>query len=216
MKVIRRVLLGLALCLALPLAAAAQPAPVTSDDRVMGRADAPVTLIAYVSTTCSHCADWYVHVFDDLKTQFIWPGHVRLVFREIMTAPAEAAFAATAIARCAPGDEYFAVLEQLFHDHDTRLRTGDIGGWLRAGGRAGGLDEAAITACLEDEAHLQQVQARWEQAAADGVRSSPTFFINGRRFEGHSFGEFDAELRRLIPNYRPPSEEMFDHLRRGG
>jgi protein-disulfide isomerase len=199
MKLARRVLLGLALCLALPFAAAAQPAPVTSDDRVMGRFDAPVTVVAYVSTTCSHCADWYVHVFDDLKQNYVLPGHVRVVFREIMTAPAEAAFAATAIARCAPGDEYFDVLEQLFRDQDTRLRAGDIGGWLRAGGRAGGLDEAVVAACLQDEAHLQQVQARWEDARADGINSSPTFFINGRRFSGHTFSDFDAELRRLRP-----------------
>ena len=214
MKLLRRVLLGLAFCLALPLAAAAQPAPVTGDDRVMGRADAPVTLIAYVSTTCGHCADWYVHVFDDLQTQFIQPGYVRVVFREIMTAPAEAAFAATAIARCAPGDEYFDVLEQLFHDHDT-LQSGNIGGWLRAGGRAGGLDEAVITACLQDEAHLQQVQARWEDARADGINSSPTFFINGRRFAGHSFSEFDTELRRLIPDYQDPDDAVWGSLRRG-
>ena len=43
-------------------------------------ADAPVTVIDYVSTTCSHCADWHVHVFDDLKESFIWhrPGADRL------------------------------------------------------------------------------------------------------------------------------------------
>ena len=216
MNVVRQVLLGLALSLALPLAAAAQPAPLTSDDQVMGRADAPITVIAYVSTTCSHCADWYVHVFDDLKENFVWPGHVRIAFREIMTAPAEPAFAATAVARCAPGDEYFDVLEQLFHDHDALLQTGQVRNWLLAGARAGGLDEAAVSACLGDEAGLQRVQARWTQASADGVRGTPTFFINGRRFEGHTFAEFDTEFRRLIPNYRSPADEMFDHLRPGG
>src|SRR5690606_23514841 len=109
MTLVRRVLLGLALSLALPLAAVAQPAPLTSDDRVMGRADAPVTLIAYSSSSCAHWADWYVHVFDDLEERFIGPGYLRVAFREIMTAPVEPAFAATAVARCAPGDEYFDV-----------------------------------------------------------------------------------------------------------
>lgn len=216
MKLVRRALLGLAMSLALPLATAAQPAPVTSDDRVMGRADAPVTIIAYVSTTCGHCADWYLHHFDDLKRNYILPGHARIAFREIMTAPAEPAFAATAIARCAPGDEYFDVLEQLFQDQDTLLRTRQVRGWLFAGARAGGLDEAAVAACLENLQGLERVQARWDQAGVDGVNSTPSFFINGRRFAGHTFGDFDTELRRLIPNYRPPSEEMFDHLRRGG
>ncbi|MEH6666032.1 MAG: thioredoxin domain-containing protein [Brevundimonas sp.] len=216
MSVVRRALAGLVLCLALPLAAAAQPAPLTGEDRVMGRADAPVTLIAYVSTTCSHCADWYVHVFDDLEDRFIAPGYVRIAFREIMTAPVEPAFAATAIARCAPGDAYFDVLAQLFHDHEALLRTGQVRSWLMAGGRAGGLDETAVTACLGDEAGLQRVQARWARAGDDGVRSSPTFFINGRRFEGHTFAEFDTELRRLIPNYRSPAREMFGAPRPGG
>ena len=134
-----------------------------------------------------------------------------------MTAPAEPAFAAhrRGAVRDRP-DAYFDVSDSCFMTTTPCCRQVRCGNWLLTGARAGGLDEAAVTACLGDDAGLQRVQARWSQAGADGVRGTPTFFVNGRRFEGHTFAEFDTEFRRLIPNYRSPAEEMFDHLRPGG
>ena len=86
---IRSLVLMLAL-VAAPMAASAQtPAPpaVTSADRVLGRADAPVTVIEYASFVCSHCAHWHKTVLPTFKTLFIDTGQVRLVYRNLPTNP---------------------------------------------------------------------------------------------------------------------------------
>lgn len=199
MTLARRALLALGFSLVLPLAAAAQPAPVASDDRVMGRADAPVTVIAYVSPTCSHCADWGMNELPIIRERFVRTGHIRLVVRELMTAPVDAAFAATAIARCAPESAYFTVLETLFRGQEALYQSGDISTWLMGAARAGGMDQAAMIRCLNDEAALERVQARWDQARADGVTSTPTFFVNGRRLQGHGLEALEREIARSAP-----------------
>lgn len=196
MTLARRALLALVFSLALPLAAAAQPAPVTADDRTMGRADAPVTVIAYVSPTCSHCADWGMNELPVIRERFVRPGRVRLVVRELMTAPADAAFAATAIARCAPEAAYFKVLDTLFSGQQALYQTGDVAAWLMGAARAGGMDQAAVVHCLNDEAGLARIQARWDQAGADGVNSTPTFFVNGLRLQGHGLDALEREITR--------------------
>ena len=77
---------------------AAVPA-VTAADRVLGRADAPVTVIEYASFTCSHCAAWTNEVLPDFKARYIDTGKVRLVFRDLPTQPVQAAATAAAIGR---------------------------------------------------------------------------------------------------------------------
>lgn len=199
MTLARRGLLGLTLALMLPLAAAAQPAAVTADDRVMGRADAPATIIAYVSPTCGHCGDWATTELPTLRARYVDTGRARIVFREIMTAPPNLAMAATAIARCAPAASYFAVMDRLFAGQDALFRTGEASPWLLGAARAGGMDEAAVQRCLQDDAALDRLQARQEQAASDGVSSTPTFFINGQRMQDHALSDFEAEMNRLAP-----------------
>lgn len=76
-------------------ATAAVPA-VTAADRVMGRADAPVTVIEYASFTCSHCAHWTNDVLPQFKARYIDTGKVRLVFRDMPTPPAQIAATAAA------------------------------------------------------------------------------------------------------------------------
>lgn len=113
MDAVRRWCLGLILSLALPAAGLAEPAAVMPADRVLGRADAPVTVIEYASVTCPHCAAWHAEVFPDFKARFIDTGRVRYVYREFLTGPAELSFAGALLARCAPADRYFDVVGAL-------------------------------------------------------------------------------------------------------
>ena len=63
-----------------------------------GNIDAKVTIIAYESLTCSHCADFHENVYPDLKKEFIDTGLVKIEFRHF---PLDmAAFNASKIAQC--------------------------------------------------------------------------------------------------------------------
>jgi protein-disulfide isomerase len=63
-----------------------------------GEQGAKITIIAYESLTCSHCADFHKNVYPDLKKNFIEKGLVKIEFRHF---PLDiAAFNASKIGQC--------------------------------------------------------------------------------------------------------------------
>ncbi len=70
-------------------------------DIVLGKADAPVTMVEYASMTCGHCATFHNTVLPKLKEKYISTGKVRLILREF---PLDnLAAAGSMLARCAGG-----------------------------------------------------------------------------------------------------------------
>jgi protein-disulfide isomerase len=68
------------------LALAAGPA-VADDmklpDRVLGKANAPVTVEEYISLTCPHCAEFYNKSLPELETRYVDTGKVRFILRPL-------------------------------------------------------------------------------------------------------------------------------------
>ena len=63
-----------------------------------GKNDAKITIIAYESLTCGHCADFHKNVYPDLKKDFIDTGLVKIEFRHF---PLDiTAFNASKIGQC--------------------------------------------------------------------------------------------------------------------
>ena len=56
--------------------------PGALPDLVMGKAEAPITIVEYASQTCGHCGNFHTKVLPELKTKYIDTGKVRLVYRE--------------------------------------------------------------------------------------------------------------------------------------
>lgn len=201
----RRVRLFLLMVLALiaaPVAAMAQTVdPVRPDDRTTGAADAPVTLTVYMSTTCGHCADWRTDDYPAFRAKYVDSGKVRVVYRDLPTPPQRLAIAGVALARCAPPERYDAVLDALFAGQAVYFPQGQARQWLVAGGTAGGLTEDQMQVCLSPE-NIAAAEARGEQAWNDGVKSTPAFFIDGRRILAesptHDVAAFDAVIQPLL------------------
>lgn len=183
-----RYLLPVLIALAAPTVAWAQSVEaVRADDRTVGSVTAPVTLTVYLSTTCGHCAAWHTEDLPALKARYVDTGQVRIAYRDLPTPPQQVAIVGTVMARCAPAEKYDAVLDALFLGQ-ARLQAAPaeaqreaVTGWLFAGGVAGGLTPDQMNACFADQANFAEVQDRAEQAFADGVSSTPSFFINGER-----------------------------------
>lgn len=181
-----RFLLTLLIAIAAPALALAQTVePVRPDDRTLGSATAPVTLTVYLSTTCSHCADWHTRDFPAFKARFVDTGKVRVAFRDLPTQPQDVAIAGAVVARCAPEEKYDAVLDALFrsqgqlYSQPGRPTQEAIVRWLVTGGAASGLTSDQLNACFSDDASFAEVEARSEQAFAEGVNGTPSFFLNG-------------------------------------
>jgi protein-disulfide isomerase len=167
---------------------------VTGQDRMLGNPDAPITIVEYASLTCPHCAHFATEVLPKLREKWIDPGKARLVFRAFPLD--EAALRAEMVARCAPPERYFPLIETLFAAQDKWVVAKDWHGALERIARLAGIGKKEFDACLADKALEDQVaQSRLTAAQQLGVNSTPSFFINSTKFNGEpTFEAFDKLL----------------------
>jgi len=196
--VIRRLLLALTLGLFAGTAYAG-PLDITAGDRVLGRADAPVTVVEYASFTCPHCADWHNEVLPEFKARFIDTGKVKLVFRDLPTDPVQVAATAAAIARCAAPDRFYAVASS-FMAGQAQLRSSyQVGPWYDAAIAVSGRTQTQIEICLADPSTMANLRAGMEAASAAGVQSTPSFFVNGRAVPDRTLDGLASAITPLLP-----------------
>jgi protein-disulfide isomerase len=170
---------------ATPPSPAAQAAAlkVTPDDRILGKADAPVTIIEYASLTCPHCAHFNVEVLPKLKASWIDTGKARLIMRDYPLD--EPAVRAAMVARCAPADKFYPLIDTLFRDQQQWVMSKDYKAALQRLALLGGMSKSEFDACLADKSGEDKVlQSRLNATQQLGVDSTPTFFINGIKFDG--------------------------------
>src|SRR4051794_26219991 len=175
--------LALAAALALTASAAlAAPAMPTEQpgDMSLGSPKAKVRVVEYASLSCPHCARFNAEVFPAFKAKYVDGGKVRYTLREMLTPPAEVAAAGFLLARCAGPDKYYKVVDAVFRSQDRW--DGDILPVFMGVAKGVGLTEPQFNACLKDEAGLKALNARVKAAIDVGVDSTPTFFVNGKKF----------------------------------
>ena len=170
------------------------------DDRSIGSADAPVTMIEYASLTCPHCASFHRETLPKLKQAYIDTGKVRLVYRDF---PIDAlAFRAAILTRCVEPERYFGMLEVLFAGQDGWARAKDPMAALRRIGRLAGIGTEKFDACMTDKKIGDGILGtRLKASQEHDVGTTPTFIINGRKITGaQPYEEFDKILRALVPD----------------
>lgn len=182
-----------------PMAAdVAKAEAVAPDDTVLGRADAPVTVIAYVSLTCPHCRKFEEEVFPKVKSAYIDTGKVRWVVRDY---PLDrVALRAAMVARCAGPDRRFALISLFFDRQEEWVGASDRIGALTQVAGLGGMSKSDVTACFDNKAVQETVvEQRLLAKKAFGVDETPTFIVNGTKHAGGvSFDGFKAILDPLI------------------
>ena len=188
-----------------PTAAAPAPPPVkmppkmTAPEARLGDPKATVTVVEYASDTCPHCARFAAEVFPDFKKKYVDTGKVLYIFREFPTDPVQLSAAGFLVARCSGEAKYFDVLTTLFQAQKTSKTGLDF---LMAGGRAGGLSEDQVKACLSDDEALKALNERVQHAVdVEKIDGTPTFLINGKKMaDGEkTMKDFDAALQPLLP-----------------
>ena len=163
---------------------------VVLQDIIFGDPDAPVTLIEYASWTCPACLDFHARIMPTVKTDYIDTGKVRLVFREFPTPPANVAVAGFTLARCTSGDEYYALLDELFMRQDAILTLARQGGPVVEALKQVGVNHGISTdeefeACLANESSREAIRASIAAARDKGVSATPTFFLDGVQMDNN-------------------------------
>ena len=158
----------------------AEPGP--AGDVMIGSDKAPVTIIEYASMTCPHCAHFEETTLPELKKRYIDTGKVRYTLREFpLDALAAAGFM---LARCAGKDKYMPIVETLFAKQADWVVKEPVEP-LKAIAKQFGFTEDSFKECLANQKVLNDIQAVRDRAAQKlGVKSTPTFFVNGKRLVG--------------------------------
>ena len=172
--------------------------PGKMKDMVYGKADAPVTIVEYASLTCSHCADFAINTLPTIKEKYIDTGKAKLIFREFPFDPR--ATAAFMLARCAPEDRYFPMVEVFFKQQQQWAGAADGEAALLQIAKLAGFTQESFKACLTNQQVLDDVRATMERGSKEfGVNATPTFFINGQKYAGAlSVDEMSAIIDKLL------------------
>ena len=163
-------------------------------DIVLGDANAPVTIIEYASYTCPHCASFHVNTWPQLKEQYIDTGKVKFIMREVYFD--KYGLWASMTARCG-GEAGFYPMTDVFLKTQRAWTAGNEQDRIAAIhqiGRRAGLSNERLSACLGDRDYAKALVEDYKKnAAADDVRSTPTFLINGEKHTGDkSFDEISG------------------------
>jgi protein-disulfide isomerase len=166
-----------------------KPGPLP--DLVLGKAEAPITVVEYASMTCGHCANFHTKVFPTLKEKYVDTGKVRFIMREF---PLDnLAAAASMLARCAGDGKTFPLISVLFAKQDDwAFVKGDPRPELLKFAKQAGFTQESFEKCLTDQKLLDDISAVRSRAADTfGVNATPTFFVNGKKLNGVALEDFE-------------------------
>ena len=166
---------------------------------VAGNKDAKITIIAYESLTCSHCADFHKEIYPQLKKDFIDTGLAKIEFRHF---PLDvAAFNASKISQC-KSNESLKILNSLYSNQQEWVRGNtveEINGNLKKFIKNQGF-EINFEKCINNkEIEDFVLNDRIEGVKKFKVNATPTIIINDEKFEKTlNYKNLKKSLEKLI------------------
>jgi protein-disulfide isomerase len=153
--------------------------PVRDQDHAAGPADAPVVLVEFGDYQCPHCGAAYPVV---QKVQKKLGSELRFVFRNfpLTYAHPQALWAAETVEAAAVQGKFWEMHDFVF-EHQSSL--GQPAVFLQEAKRLG-LDAKRIEREVTDHVHLARIQDDYSGGIRSGVNGTPTFFIQGVRYDG--------------------------------
>ena len=115
--------------------------------------------------------------------KWIDTGKAKLVLRDFPLD--EPALRAAMVARCAPPERFYPLVDTFFAQQEQWATTRDYRAALEKLAKLGGISNKEFAACISDKKLEDQVaQSRLTAAQQLGVDATPTFFVNGKKFDG--------------------------------
>ncbi len=156
--------------------------PVSKDDRTLGNATAPVTVIEYADFQCPFCGRFFKDVAQPVKTNYVNTGKVRFVYRDFTFLGEESTKAAEA-ARCAGDQGKFWDYHDYLFTHQQGENQGHFSNPnLKSFAKELGLNTSAFNSCLDSDKYAKAVADSTAEGSKAGVQGTPKGFImvNGK------------------------------------
>ena len=165
----------------------------------VGNKDAKITIIAFESLTCSHCANFHKNVFPEIKKEFLDTGLAKIEFRHF---PLDiAAFNASKVSQC-NNDGNSDILESLYANQQKWVKGSSIQEanknlqkFLKTEGFSIDFDTCINNKEIEDFV----LNDRIDGAKNFKVNATPTIIINNKKFEKTlNYKNLKKALEKLI------------------
>jgi protein-disulfide isomerase len=171
---------------------------------VLGRADAPVTLVEFTDLECPYCRAFHVGTFERLKREYIDTGKVRFITRDFPLDFHPNARPAALAVRCAGEQGKFWEMR-----HAVTLNANALSRELYDRlARELTLDGGRFSACIGADRYRTEIEHDMDEAAKAGVSGTPTFVIGattpgtaveGQRIVGaQPYPVFEAQIKALL------------------
>ena len=165
----------------------------------LGNKDAKITIIAYESLTCSHCADFHINIFPELKRDYIDTGIAKIEFRHF---PLDvAAFNASKLSQCM-NDGSSKILDSLYLNQPKWVKGGtieEINKNLKKFLKSEGFD-VDFNQCTSNKSIENFIlNDRIDAVKKFKVNATPTIIINDKKFEKSlNYKNLKKTLEKLI------------------
>jgi len=166
---------------------------------ISGNENAKITIIAYESLTCSHCANFHKDIYPQLKKEYIDTGLAKIEFRHF---PLDiAAFNASKIAQC-KNDQSLQILESLYSNQQAWVKgntieeaNNNLKKFIKDQGFNINFDKCITDKEIEDFV----LNDRIEGTKKYKVNATPTIIINDKKFEKSlNYKNLKKSLEKLI------------------
>jgi protein-disulfide isomerase len=175
--------------------------PVSAHDHIAGPDDAPVTLVEYGDYECPYCGMAYPIV---KAAQRQIRSQLRFVFRNFPLAEIHphARHAAQAAEAAGAQGKFWEMHDMLF-EHQHALEDADLVRYAETVG----LDAVQLARELDAGTYAKRVRDDFRSGVRSGVNGTPTFFVNGERYEG-AWADEEAFIRALRDAARQASRDV--------
>jgi len=193
---LKRIVVGLALVVGLLgfASGAALADGHVLKERVIGKEDAPITIIEYASLTCGHCASFHQDTLPEIKKKYIDTGKAKLIFRDF---PFDRlGLAAAQLSRCVPEKRYAGFMDVLFKQQETWSRSSNPLESVMKLARLAGLSKGAADKCLANEDLVDEILKRRVFAEKQWkINSTPSFIVGNQKVVGAvPFEDFEKAI----------------------
>lgn len=159
--------------------------PVSQADHEQGTAAAAIEIVEYGDFQCSYCGAAYLVI---KKIQQVFGNQIRFVFRNfpLTEVHPQAAIAATAAEAAAQQHKYWE-MHDLIYENQAELNEG----FLYQLAEQLGLETTKFEKDMQNQSIHAKIESDFESGMRSGVSGTPTFFVNGQKFDGGAEDLFD-------------------------
>ena len=143
-----------------------------------GRADAPVTVIKYMSLTCPYCRKFHQEVWPELKKRYVDTGKVRFIYREFPIGKTSGN--ATIALRCAPPAKYLDLYGKFLGQQATWVSQEVRPDAIFAIAAQVGMTRGEFDACLKNQPMIDGLKWVKDRGRTLGIIGTPNFFVDGK------------------------------------